>query len=103
MKKYIAMLLTVAMMAFPLTAYASSDTTDGAETTEAATESPLQGKKVAYIMYMSSATIFQMWSDSFTATAGSLRNGSQHIFLAMTMPIPGRAQSSSVHRAAMMD
>lgn len=72
MKKYIAMLLTVAMMAFPLTAYASSDTTDGAETTEAATESPLQGKKVAYIMYMSSATIFQMWSDSFTATAEAL-------------------------------
>lgn len=66
------MLLTVAMMAFPLTAYASSDTTDGAETTEAATESPLQGKKVAYIMYMSSATIFQMWSDSFTATAEAL-------------------------------
>lgn len=72
MKKYIAMLLTVAMMAFPLTAYASSDTTGGAETTEAATESPLQGKKVAYIMYMSSATIFQMWSDSFTATAEAL-------------------------------
>lgn len=40
--------------------------------TESTTESPLKGKKIAYIMYMSSATIFQMWSDSFTATAEKL-------------------------------
>lgn len=35
-------------------------------------ESPVAGKKIAYIMLMSSATIFQMWSDSFQATAEKL-------------------------------
>lgn len=38
---------------------------DQAAATEAvATESPVAGKKVAYIMIMPSATIFQMWKDS---------------------------------------
>ena len=63
MKKYIALLLTVAMMAvMPVNAFASSD----------AVESPVAGKKIAYIMYMTPATIFQMWSDSFTETAEAL-------------------------------
>ncbi len=35
-------------------------------------ESPVEGMKVAYIMEMSSATIFQMWSESFTETAEAL-------------------------------
>ena len=35
-------------------------------------ESPVAGKKIAYIMLMSPATIFQMWSDSFTETAEKL-------------------------------
>ncbi len=39
---------------------------------EAAVESPVAGKKIAYIMLMSPATIFQMWSDSFTETAEKL-------------------------------
>lgn len=34
--------------------------------------SPVAGKKVAYIMLMSPATIFQMWSDSFTEAAEKL-------------------------------
>lgn len=36
------------------------------------TESPVAGKKIAYIMLMTPATIFQMWSKSFTATAEKL-------------------------------
>ena len=39
---------------------------------DAAVESPVAGKKVAYIMLMTPATIFQMWSDSFTETAEKL-------------------------------
>jgi simple sugar transport system substrate-binding protein len=61
MKKYIALLLAVAMLAVaPISVSAE------------ATESPVAGKKIAYIMYMSSATIFQMWSDEFTKTAEAL-------------------------------
>ena len=30
---------------------------------------PLEGKRVAYIMYMSSSPIFELWSESFTETA----------------------------------
>lgn len=71
MKKIIAMLLTAAMLLTPVTAFAASDDTNEAKT-ETTTESPVAGKKIAYIMYMSSATIFQMWSDSFTATAEKL-------------------------------
>lgn len=36
------------------------------------TESPVAGKKVAYIMLMTQATIFNMWSKSFTETAEKL-------------------------------
>lgn len=35
-------------------------------------ESPVAGKKVAYIMLMTPATIFQMWSDKFEETAEKL-------------------------------
>ena len=34
--------------------------------------SPVEGKKVAYIMYMSSSPIFELWSESFTKTAEAL-------------------------------
>ncbi len=34
--------------------------------------SPVEGKKVAYIMYMSSSPIFELWSESFTETAEAL-------------------------------
>ena len=33
---------------------------------------PVEGKKVAYIMYMSSSPIFELWSESFTRTAEDL-------------------------------
>ena len=32
-------------------------------------KSPVEGKKVAYIMYMSSSPIFEMWSEAFKETA----------------------------------
>ncbi len=38
----------------------------------AKTESPVEGKKVAYIMFMSSSGIFEMWSESFKETAEAL-------------------------------
>lgn len=41
-------------------------------TVHAEATSPVAGKKVAYIMLMSPATIFQMWSDSFTEAAEKL-------------------------------
>ena len=70
-KKIIAALLAATMVAAAVPVYAADDA--AADTaTESTTESPLKGKKIAYIMYMSSATIFQMWSDSFTATAEKL-------------------------------
>ncbi|MBQ9030062.1 MAG: substrate-binding domain-containing protein [Parasporobacterium sp.] len=37
-----------------------------------AVESPVAGKKIAYIMLMTPATIFQMWSDNFESTAEKL-------------------------------
>ena len=49
----------------------SADSDSGAETT-GDVESPVAGKKIAYIMLMSPATIFQMWSDSFEETAEKL-------------------------------
>lgn len=44
----------------------SSDTTGstGSSDTSTSTENPVKGKKVAYIMLLPSATIFQMWKDS---------------------------------------
>ena len=53
-------------------AAASGDKSAAAPTGGDSAESPVAGKKVAYIMLMSSATIFQMWSDSFQATAEKL-------------------------------
>ena len=70
-KKLIAALLSAAMVVSAVPVFASDAAADE-ETTESSTESPVAGKKIAYIMYMSSATIFQMWSDSFTATAEKL-------------------------------
>lgn len=35
-------------------------------------ESPVEGKRVAYIMYLPSSSIFEMWSEAFTETAGAL-------------------------------
>lgn len=82
MKKLVAMLLALAM-AFALVScgggnastpgsgsnQGSVSTNDGQKTD---VESPLAGKKVAYIMLMTPATIFQMWSESFEATAAKL-------------------------------
>ena len=50
-------------------ASAAADTGSTSETVKAssgqtATDSPLKGKKVAYVMLLPSATIFQMWKDS---------------------------------------
>ena len=53
-------------------AAASGDKSAAAPTGGDSAESPVAGKKIAYIMLMSSATIFQMWSDSFQATAEKL-------------------------------
>ena len=71
-KKLIAALLSAAMVVSVVPVFASDAAADEETATESSTESPLAGKKIAYIMYMSSATIFQMWSDSFTATAEKL-------------------------------
>ena len=71
-KKLIAALLSAAMVVSAVPVFASDAAADEETTTESSTESPVAGKKIAYIMYMSSATIFQMWSDSFTATAEKL-------------------------------
>ena len=35
-------------------------------------KSPVEGKKVAYIMYMSSSSIFEMWSEAFENTAEAI-------------------------------
>ena len=94
-KKLIATLLAVAMV-LSLVACSSSDSAetdadaateeDAAEEDAAAeddaaaeedaaagsVESPVAGKKIAYIMLMSPATIFNMWSESFTETAEAL-------------------------------
>lgn len=94
MKKLVALLLALAMV-FALAACGGSGNTstpgststgsttstpDGSADADASTsgevatdvESPVAGKKIAYIMLMSPATIFQMWSDSFTETAEKL-------------------------------
>ena len=61
-KRIFAALMAAAMLAAPATAFAE----------EAAVESPVAGQKIAYIMYMTPATIFQMWSDEFESTAEAL-------------------------------
>ena len=60
-KKLIAALLSAAMVVSVVPVFASDAAADEETATESSTESPLAGKKIAYIMYMSSATIFQMW------------------------------------------
>jgi simple sugar transport system substrate-binding protein len=60
-KRIFAALMAAAMLAAPATAFA-----------EEAVESPVAGQKIAYIMYMTPATIFQMWSDEFESTAEAL-------------------------------
>ena len=78
-KKIMALVLAASMIAVPFTtAYASEKdasaekTEESADETKETTESPVAGKKIAYIMYMTPATIFQMWSDYFTETAEKL-------------------------------
>ncbi len=88
MKKLIAMLLALAMV-FALVACGGGNdkpssnpatSNGGASTSEPAPGgnedegpvSPVAGKKIAYIMLMTPATIFQMWSDSMTETANKL-------------------------------
>lgn len=64
LKKFAALLLASVLAVGSLGAMATS-------AGEAAV-SPVAGKKIAYIMLMSPATIFQMWSDNFKATAEAL-------------------------------
>ena len=74
-KKIIAALLAATMVAAAVPVYAADDA--AADTaTESTTESPLKGKKIAYIMYISSA---------------------------MIMRIHGRVQLNSARRVVMMD
>ena len=101
-KKLIAALLSAAMVVSAVPVFASDAAADEETATESSTESPLAGKKIAYIMYMSSATIFQKWSDSFTATAEKL--GMKQVLSSATiMQIHGRVQLNSARRVVMMD
>ena len=61
-KRVFALLMAAAMVAAPVSTVFA----------EEAAESPVAGQKIAYIMYMTPATIFQMWSDSFESTAEAL-------------------------------
>lgn len=45
---------------------------NSSSTTSTSAENPVQGKKVAYIMQLPSATIFQMWKDSCATLCDSL-------------------------------
>ena len=65
MKKIITLLMTVAMIAACLAGCAQKENIP-------AENNPVEGKKVAYIMYMSSSPIFELWSESFTETAEAL-------------------------------
>lgn len=60
MRKTLALLLTVLLAAVCLTGCSQRKST------------PVEGKKVAYIMYMSSSSIFDLWVESFTKTAEAL-------------------------------
>ena len=61
MRKIITLLMTIALITACLA---------GCSTKE--NNNPVAGEKVAYIMYMSSSPIFEMWSESFTETANAL-------------------------------
>ena len=56
-KKLIAALLSAAMVVSAVPVFASDAAADE-ETTESSTESPVAGKKIAYIMYMSDVVGF---------------------------------------------
>ena len=60
MRKIVALLLSVALFASCMAGCSSKE------------KSPVEGKKVAYIMYMSSSPIFEMWSESFQKTAEAI-------------------------------
>ncbi len=63
MKKLIGILLILCLMGGMLT---------GCALFEEDVKSPVQGKKVAYIMHMEQSEIFEMWSESAKATAEEL-------------------------------
>lgn len=91
-RKLLSALLCVAMVASMLTGCGSAKSEETAATAPAAeaetaapaaeatgetaasttTESPVAGKKVAYIMIMPSASIFQMWKDSCAELCNAL-------------------------------
>jgi simple sugar transport system substrate-binding protein len=91
-RKLLSALLCVAMVASMLTGCGSAKSEEAAATAPAAeaetaapaaeatgetaasttTESPVAGKKVAYIMIMPSASIFQMWKDSCAELCNAL-------------------------------
>lgn len=98
MKKLIAMLLALAMV-FALVACgggndkpssgtqsnppASTSQDEGSASTGTDDPvSPVAGKKIAYIMLMTPATIFQMWSESMTKTAEKLGMTAETFFCA---------------------
>ena len=60
MRKIITLFMTVALITACLAGCSPKE------------NNPVKGKKVAYIMYMSSSPIFEMWSESFTKTAEAL-------------------------------
>ena len=60
MRKIITMLMAAALTVTCLAGFSPKE------------NSPVEGKKVAYIMYMSSSPIFELWSESFTETAKAL-------------------------------
>lgn len=60
MRKFITLFLSAALLFTCITGCSTSQ------------KNPVEGKKVAYIMYMSSSAIFDMWSESFTETANAL-------------------------------
>lgn len=57
MRKIIVLLLSAALLVSCAAGCSSEE------------KSPVEGKKVAYIMYMSSSPIFEMWSEAFKETA----------------------------------
>ena len=68
--------LTVAVMLCSFAGCSASD-----EKSPTVADSPVAGKKVAYIMQMASSDIFQMWSDAAEETAEGLGMEFQAFFL----------------------
>lgn len=71
------------------------------ESTPNTIDSPVAGKKVAYIMQMAPSDIFQMWSQSAEETAEKLGMEYDAFFVAARM-LSGRTQFLSVPLLAMM-